>query len=171
MTYIWNRQNISDGPIWSARVGPDELDASFLGQPSYSPELRTFFISDARDYDDEGAIRTFDAVVAFKVGNALRDPRAADVDSARRRPRAEVTAARRRRCRLRPRRLRPATCSPSTPGPGKCCGRVRSPGAALAPITWAQDEVLVGDSSGTLHAFGLPPAPLVGTKKQRSTFA
>ena len=167
VTYIWNRQNIADGPIWSSRVGPDQLDASFLGQPSYSPELRTFFIADARDYNDEGAIRAFDAVVAFTVGNACAIP-----------ARPTWTA---------PGVGRGPKSPPLVVGDvifvpggfdhnvfaldartGKTLWSSSLPGAALAPITWAQDEVLVGDSSGTLHAFGLPPAPLVGTKKQRS---
>ncbi len=68
MTYVWSREDLGAGPLWSARVGPGELGASFLAQPSYSPELGMFFISAARDYDDQGAIRTFDAVVGFKVG-------------------------------------------------------------------------------------------------------
>ncbi len=67
-TYIWNRNALADGPFWSARVGPGELGASFVAQPSYSPAANTFVISAARDYDDEGTIRTFDAVVGFAIG-------------------------------------------------------------------------------------------------------
>jgi hypothetical protein len=33
--------------------------------------------------------------------------------------------------------------------------RVGLPGASLAPIAYAGDEVLIGDSAGNLHAFGL----------------
>ena len=105
--HLESREDLAAGPLWSARVGPGELDASFLAQPSYSPELGMFFISAARDYDEKVAIRTFDAVVGFKVGPALRASRAADVDGARRRPRPEVAAADRRRPRVRPGRLRP----------------------------------------------------------------
>jgi hypothetical protein len=37
-----------------------------------------------------------------------------------------------------------------------------SPGAVLAPIAYAGDEVLIGDSAGNLYAFGLRPAAGVG---------
>ena len=153
-TYIWNRGDLAAGPLWSARVGPGELGASFLAQPSYSPELGMFFISAARDYDEQGTIRTFDAVVGFKVG-----------------PRCELPE-------------RPTWTAPSVgrgpkspplivddvvfvPGgfdrnafaldaqTGRVLWRVGLPGAVLAPISYAGDEVLVGDSAGNLHAFGL----------------
>lgn len=159
--YIWNRQDLAAGPLWSARVGPGELGASFLGQPSYSPELEMFFISAARDYDDEGAIRTFDAVVGFKIG-----------------PRCELPE-------------RPTWTAPGVgrgpkspplvvgdvvfvPGgfdrnafalsalTGEVLWTVGLPGAVLAPIAFAGDEVLVGDSAGNLHAFGLARPTGVG---------
>jgi outer membrane protein assembly factor BamB len=153
-TYIWNRADLAAGPLWSARVGPGELGASFLAQPSYSPELGMFFISAARDYDEQGAIRTFDAVVGFKVG-----------------PRCEIPE-------------RPTWTAPGVgrgpkspplvvgdlvfvPGgfdrnafalnatTGEVLWTVGLPGASLAPISFAGDEVLVADSAGNLHAFGL----------------
>jgi len=160
-TYIWSREDLAAGPLWSARVGPGELGASFLAQPSYSPELGMFFISAARDYDEEGAIRTFDAVVGFKVG-----------------PRCELPE-------------RPTWTAPGVgrgpkspplivddlvfvPGgfdrnafaldarTGEVLWTVGLPGAVLAPISFAGDEVLVADSAGNLHAFGLRPAAGVG---------
>ena len=153
-TYIWNRADLAAGPLWSARVGPGELGASFLAQPSYSPELGMFFISAARDYDEQGAIRTFDAVVGFKVG-----------------PRCEIPE-------------RPTWTAPGVgrgpkspplvvgdlvfvPGgfdrnafalnatTGEVLWTVGLPGASLAPISFAGDEVLIADSAGNLHAFGL----------------
>jgi outer membrane protein assembly factor BamB len=113
-----------------------------------------FFISAARDYNDDGSIRTFDAVVAFKVG-----------------PRCELPE-------------RPTWTAPGVgrgpkspplivddlvfvPGgfdrnafaldarTGKVLWTVSLPGASLAPISYAGDEVLIADSAGNLHAFGL----------------
>ena len=162
-TYIWSREDLAAGPLWSARVGPGELGASFLAQPSYSPELGMFFISAARDYDELGAIRTFDAVVGFKVG-----------------PRCELPE-------------RPTWTAPGVgrgpkspplivddlvfvPGgfdrnafaldarTGEVLWTVGLPGAVLAPIAYAGDEVLVADSAGNLHAFGLERP--VGVGKQ-----
>jgi outer membrane protein assembly factor BamB len=162
-TYIWNRENIADGPIWSARVGPGELGASFVAQPSYSPDLKTFFISAARDYDDEGTTRNVDAVVGFAVGDGCSIP-------------------------ARPTWTAPGVGrGPKSPplvvddvvfvpggfdrnvfaldaNTGETLWSMGLPGAALAPIAWARDEILVGDSSGVLHAFGLVPRT-VGTGK------
>ena len=112
VTYIWNRQNIAAGPIWSARVGPDELDASFVGAAELlagaahvlhlrRPRLR-------RRGDDPHVRRRR----RLHDRRRLRDPGAADVDGAWSRPRAEVAAARRRRSRLRPGRLRPQRVRP-----------------------------------------------------------
>lgn len=154
-TYVWSREELAAGPRWSARLGPGELGASFVAQPSYSPELDMLFISAARDYDDEGTIRTFDAVVGLAVG-----------------PRCELPA-------------RPTWTAPGVgrgpkspplivddvvfvPGgfdrsafaldarSGETLWSVELPGAVLAPIAYAGDFVLVADSTGTLHAFGLP---------------
>ena len=72
--------------------GRSDLDASFISQPSYSPDLNMFFISAARDYDDEGQTRTLDAVVALQGRPRLHASRAADLDGARRRARPEVAA-------------------------------------------------------------------------------
>ena len=161
--YIWNRDDLAAGPLWSARVGPGELGASFVAQPSYSPELGMFVISAARDYDDEGAIRTFDAVVGFKVG-----------------PRCELPE--------RPTWTAPGVGrGPKSPplivddvvfvpggfdrnafaldaSTGEVLWRVGLPGAVLAPIAYAGDEVLVADAAGSLHAFGL--ARPIGVGKQ-----
>jgi outer membrane protein assembly factor BamB len=161
--YVWSRGDLGAGPIWSARVGPSGLDESFLAQPSYSPELEMFFISAARDYDDEGAVRTFDAVVGFKVGPGCRFPE-----------RPTWTA---------PGVGRGPKSPPLVVGDlvfvpggfdrnafaldartGEVLWKVGLSGAALAPIAYARDEVLVADSAGILHAFGLPRP--VGVGKQ-----
>ena len=65
--YIWNRNSLSSGPIWQARIGPDDLNHPFIGEPAWSPELQTLFVSEARIYGPEG-VQQFDAAVAFRVG-------------------------------------------------------------------------------------------------------
>ena len=153
-TYIWAREDLAAGPIWSARVGPGELGASFVAQPSYSPELEMFFISAARDYDDEGAIRTFDAVVGFKVGPGCSLPQ-----------RPTWTAPGVGRGPKSPPLIVDDVVF--VPGgfdrnafaldarTGAVLWTVGLPGAVLAPIAYAGDEVLIGDATGNLHAFGL----------------
>lgn len=153
--YVWSREDLGAGPRWSAHVGPSGIDESFLSQPSYSPDLGMLFISPARDYDDEGRTRTLDAVVAFEVGPGCTFPE---------RPTWTAPGVGR---------------GPKTPPlivddlvfvpggfdrnafaldarTGKTLWTVGLPGAALAPISYADGEVLVGDTAGNLHAFGLP---------------
>jgi outer membrane protein assembly factor BamB len=153
--YIWNRNGLGAGPIWNARVGPDNLGSAFIGQPSYSPGLNMFFVSDARDYDLEGAIRTFDAVVGFAVGPGCALPE---------RPTWTAPGVGR---------------GPKTPPlvvgdvvfvpggfdhnafaldarTGKTLWTVGLPGAVLAPIAFADDSVLVADATGNVYSFGLP---------------
>jgi PQQ-like domain len=161
--YVWSREDLEGGPRWSAHVGPSGIDESFLSQPSYSPDLDMFFISPARDYDDEGQTRTLDAVVAFAVGPGCTFP------------------------------ARPTWTAPGVgrgpkspplivddlvfvPGgfdrnvfaldalTGEVLWTVGLPGAALAPIAYAGDEVLVADAAGNLHAFGLPRPTGVGKR-------
>ena len=45
---------------------------------------------------------------------------------------------------------------------GEVLWTVGLPGAVLAPIAYAGDEVLIADSAGNLHAFGLRPSAGVG---------
>jgi outer membrane protein assembly factor BamB len=153
--YVWSREKLSDGPRWSARVGPGELGASFLAQPSYSPELGMFFISAARDYDDAGAIRAFDAVVGFEVGPGCTIPE-----------RPTWTAPRIGRGPKSPPLIvddlvfvpggfdRNAFALDATTG--EVLWTVGLPGAVLAPIAFGAGSVLIGDATGNLHAFGLP---------------
>ena len=160
-TYIWSREDLAAGPRWSARVGPGEVGASFLAQPSYSPDLHMFFISAARDYDDEGAVRTFDAVVGFKVGPGCSLPE-----------RPTWTAPGVGRGPKSPPLI--VDDLVFVPGgfdrnvfaldarTGDVLWTVGMPGAVLAPISYAGDEVLVADSAGNLHAFGLPRPTYVG---------
>ncbi len=70
--YAWWRDGLGGGPFWSSRVGPEDLASAFISQPSYSPDLNMLFISNARDYDEEGQTRTLDAVVGFQAAPAAR---------------------------------------------------------------------------------------------------
>ena len=152
--YVWFRDDLGGGALLERPRGPDELGRRLPRPAELLPGANMFFIADARDYNDEGAIRAFDAVVAFTVGNGCAIP-------------------------ARPTWTAPGVGrGPKTPPlvvgdvmfvpggfdhnvfaldarTGKTLWSSSLPGAVLAPITWAQDKVLVGDSSGTLHAFGL----------------
>jgi outer membrane protein assembly factor BamB len=66
--YVWRRDSLASGPIWSFRAGADDLANPFIGEPSYSPELNTLFVSDARGYADDGTVTHFSAVESFAVG-------------------------------------------------------------------------------------------------------
>lgn len=161
--YAWWRADLGAGPFWSSRVGPEDLASAFISQPSYSPDLNMLFISNARDYDEEGQTRTLDAAVGFKVGPGCALP------------------------------ARPTWTAPSVgrgakspplivddlvfvPGgfdrsafaldarTGEVLWKIDLPGAVLAPIAYAGDEVLIADSAGNLHAFGLKRP--VGVGKQ-----
>jgi outer membrane protein assembly factor BamB len=155
LVYAWSRDEIWVGAFWSSRVGPDELGSAFIAQPSYSPELNMLFISNARDYDEEGATRTRDAVVALAIEPDCTIP-----------DRPTWTAPGIGR-------------GPKTPAlvvddlvfvpggfdrnvfalearTGDTLWSAALPGAVLAPIAYAGDQVLVADASGVLHAFGLP---------------
>ena len=159
--YVWSREDLEGGPRWSAHVGPSGIDESFLSQPSYSPDLDMFFISPARDYDDEGQTRTLDAVVAFAVGPGCTFP-----------ARPTWTAPGIGRGPKSPPLIvddlvfvpggfdRNAFALHATTG--EVLWTVGLPGAVLAPISYAGDEVLIADSAGNVHAFGLRPRVYVG---------
>ena len=151
-SYVWSREDLEAGPRWSAHVGPGgSSTSSFLAQPSYSPDLGMFFISPARDYDDEGQTRTLDAVVAFEGRPRLRASRAADMDRARRRARPEVAAADRRRPRLRARRLRPERVRARRDAQARCCGqwgcRARCSPRSRTPATRCSSRTLPATST------------------------
>lgn len=47
---------------------------------------------------------------------------------------------------------------------GEVLWSVGLPGGVLAPIAYARDEVLIADSAGNLHAFGLRQAAGIGKR-------
>jgi len=153
--YVWKRDDLYGGAIWSARVGPDDFVDAFIGQPSYSPGLNMFFISDARDYNEEGAIRNRDAVVGFAVGPGCSLPA---------RP-TWTTPGIGQGAKTPPLLVDDLVFVPGgfdqdvfalDGRTGETLWTTGLPGAVLAPIAFADGSVLVGDASGTLHAFGLP---------------
>src|SRR5581483_3722113 len=68
MLYLWRRDDLAGGPVWSFHAGPSDITNAFVGEPSYSPELNMLVVADARTYDEEGGIVHFDAVTGFAIG-------------------------------------------------------------------------------------------------------
>ena len=121
-TYIWNRAALAAGPLWSARVGPGELGASFLAQPSYSPGW-------ACSSSPPPATTTSRAQSAPSTpSSASRSGPAARSRNGRhgRRP-ASAAAPSRRRSSSATSCSSPAASTgtplPSTPRPARCCGQ------------------------------------------------
>jgi hypothetical protein len=71
--YVWERESIESGPIWQARVGPDDLATPFIGEPSWSEREQTLVLAEARIYGPEGVVQ-FDAAVGFRVDSGCRFP-------------------------------------------------------------------------------------------------
>ncbi|HEV2591100.1 MAG TPA: PQQ-binding-like beta-propeller repeat protein [Gaiellaceae bacterium] len=74
--YVWNRQNLGGGPIWSKEIGPDDLATPFTGEPSWSPELQELIVANARVYDQAvpSGVAHFSAAVAFTIGAGCTFP-------------------------------------------------------------------------------------------------
>jgi len=68
--YVWNRNNLAGGPIWSDVTGPDDLSTPFIGEPSWSADLQTLIVANARVYDPTApsGVVDYDATVGFTVG-------------------------------------------------------------------------------------------------------
>jgi outer membrane protein assembly factor BamB len=158
--YVFDRESLATGPIWSFRAGPDDLDNPFIGEPSYSPELNALYVADARAYDEQGAITHFDAVESFSVGSGCTFP--TDVPTW---TTAEVGAG------PKPPPLLVDDVAVIAGGdvPGVYALDARSgtvlwstqlPGAESAPPAFANGQIVVADTSGTVTAFGIgnPPA-------------
>ena len=71
--YVWVRSSLSTGAVWETRIGPDDLGSPFVGEPSWSSRLQSLFVANARIYGPEGVVR-FDATVAFRVDDGCRFP-------------------------------------------------------------------------------------------------
>jgi len=65
--YIWRRDNLDGGPIFTLQIGPHDLNTPFLAEPSWSSDLQTLYISNARLYGPTG-VTDYSPVVALTVG-------------------------------------------------------------------------------------------------------
>ena len=74
--YVWRRDRLVEGPIWTAHIGPNDLDSPFIGQPSYSAALRTLFVANGRIYDELEEVVHLDAAAAFTIGPGCELPAA-----------------------------------------------------------------------------------------------
>ena len=156
--YIWRRDSLASGPIWSFHGGPSDISSTFAGEPSYSPDLNELVVADARAYDDTGAISHFDAVTAFAVGPGCSFPNAPtwvspDVGRGPKAPALIVGDL----------AFVVGGFDPDVYVLDATSGAVvwttGMNGAALAPPAFGDDQVYLGDASGTLTALGIGPAP------------
>ncbi|HEX5449539.1 MAG TPA: PQQ-binding-like beta-propeller repeat protein [Gaiellaceae bacterium] len=65
--YIWRRDNLAGGPIVTMQIGPHDLNTPFLAEPSWSSDLQTLYISNARLFGPTG-VTDYSPVVALTVG-------------------------------------------------------------------------------------------------------
>jgi hypothetical protein len=74
--YVWRRDALGSGPIWSLKIGPQDQDAPFVGEPSWSPDTQMLYVADARVYDDTAPddIARFDAAVGLQIGPGCTFP-------------------------------------------------------------------------------------------------
>jgi hypothetical protein len=159
--YVYERDSLATGPIWSFRAGSDGLDNPFVGEPSYSPELNALYVADAQAYDQEGDITHFGAVESFAVGPDCTFPTDTPTWTA-----GEVGAG------TRPPALIVGDVAVIAGGesPGVFALDARSgtvvwstplSGAEYAPPAFADGQIVVADTAGTVTAFGVgdPPVP------------
>jgi outer membrane protein assembly factor BamB len=158
--YVWRRDSLATGPIWSFRAGPDDLDDPFIGEPSYSPELNELYIADARSYDAEGTVTHFAAVEAFTPGPGCAFPdgpawTAGEVGAGAKPPPLVVGDV-------------VFVAGGNEPGvfaldarSGGVLWSASLGGSAYAPPAFADGQVIAGDLSGTITSFGIgnPPVP------------
>jgi outer membrane protein assembly factor BamB len=158
--YVFDRESLATGPVWSFRAGPDDLDNPFIGEPSYSPDQNALYIADARAYDDEGTITQFDAVESFSVGPGCTFPTdaptwtAGEVGDGPKPPPLLVGDV-------------AVIAGGEVPGvyaldagSGTVLWSAQLPDAEFAPPAFADGQIVVADTSGTVTAFGIgnPPA-------------
>lgn len=156
--YVWRRDDLAGGPIWSFHAGPSDITNAFVGQPSYSPELNMLVVADARTYDDEGAIVHFDAVTGFAIGPGCSLPDsptwvAPDVGRGPKAPALIVGDL-------------AFVVGGLVPGifaldatTGAIAWSEQLGGQVLAPPSFGGDQVYVGDTGGGLSAIGVGPTP------------
>ncbi len=159
--YVWRRDDIAAGPIWSAHLGPDDLANPFIAQPSYSPALNMLYVADARDYDEQGTVRSFDAVDGIAIGAGCSFPSAP----------TWVAASAGRGPKPPPLVVADVVFVNGGYAPvafafdartGATLWTAPLSGAGFAPPAFAGDEVVIADASGAVRAYGLdrPPSRL-----------
>jgi outer membrane protein assembly factor BamB len=158
--YVYDRNSLATGPIWSFRAGPDDLADPFVGEPSYSPDENALYVADARAYDDEGAITHFDAVESFSVGPGCTFPTdsptwtTGEVGAGPKPPPLLVDDV-------------AVIAGGEVPGvyvldasSGAVLSSLQLPGAEYAPPAFADGQIVVADTSGTVAALGIGDPPL-----------
>ena len=159
--YVWQRDRLADGPIWSKKIGPADLANPFIGEPSYSSELNTIFVADARIYGGQGEITYFDAVAAFTMGPGCTLPETPTwiAPSLGRGPKPPplvvgdvlfVSGG-----------YEPVSFAIDARN-GSLLRSVALDGAGFTPPAFARDKVLLSDAAGTVRAFGLAPETIPG---------
>ena len=156
--YVWRRDDLTGGPIWSFHAGPSDITNAFVGEPSYSPELNMLVVADARTYDEDGAIVHFDAVTGFAIGPGCSLPSAPtwiapDVGRGPKAPALFVGDL-------------AFVVGGLVPGiyaldatTGAIAWSQQLGGPVLAPPSFGGDQVYVGDTAGGLFAIGVGPTP------------
>jgi hypothetical protein len=158
--YVYDRGALASGPIWSFHAGSDSLDNPFVGEPSYSPGLNALYVADAQSYDDQGDITHFAAVESFAVGPDCTFPTVAPTWTT-----GEVGAG------TRPPALLVGDVAVVAggdiagvfaldAGSGTVLWSSALSGAEYAPPAFADGQIVVADTSGTVTAFGIGDPPL-----------
>jgi outer membrane protein assembly factor BamB len=156
--YVWRRDALASGPIWSFYAGPSDISNAFVGEPSYSPELNMLIVSDGRAYDSEGAIAHFDAIMAFAVGPGCALPDAPtwitpDIGRGPKAPALIVGSL-----AFVVGGFQPGVFALDV-GTGEVLWSTSFAAAVLAPPAFGADQVYIGDTSGALSAIGVGPTP------------
>jgi outer membrane protein assembly factor BamB len=154
--YVWQRDSLSGGPVWSFHAGPSDVTNAFVGEPSYSPELNMLIVSDGRTYDDEGGITHFDAVSGFAIGPgcSLPDAPTWSAPDVGRGPKAPALI-------IGELAFVVGGYAPGVFALDAATGTVLWSASlaapALAPPAFGNGQVYVGDVSGVLYAIGIGP--------------
>ncbi len=157
--YVYRRDSLATGPIWSFRAGPDDLNNPFVGEPSYSAQLNAFFVADARSYDPEGTVTHFATVEAFAVGPGCALPTeptwtAGDVGDGPKPPPLLVADL-------------VLVAGGNEPGifaldagSGRVLWSASVTDSEYAPPAFGDGQIVVGDTGGSITAFGVGNAPV-----------
>jgi outer membrane protein assembly factor BamB len=160
-TYVWNRDDLADGPIWSAQIGPEALAAPFIGQPSYSPATNMLYVTEAQVDGD-------DALAAFAIGPdctiETTPTWTAPAGSGTTPPALVVGDV------VFVAGGDGGTLTAVDAQSGATLFSTGLDGLAYAPPAFAGGQVLVGTAAGSLYAFA-PPAPTIQGARDRTVTA